>query len=121
VGFSLVSRFLKDEKGSAESSLVLIPLLTVFLIAAQLSVALHARNMEKISAQDEASSRAISGEFKDSDTFLQIYSPDPNQNLDLIISHRKKSFVQLIPGLSQITGSNPQIDVSGIAIVENQR
>ena len=111
----------KDESGSVESSLVLIPLLSLFLIAGQLTVALHSRNMEKMLAQDEASNRAISGEFKDSDTYFRIYSPDPNQNLDLVISHRKKSLIQLIPGLSQLIGSDLQTYVSGIAIIENQR
>jgi hypothetical protein len=116
-----VNKFLNDEKGSVESSLVLVPLLSLFLIAAQLTVALHSRNMEKISAQDEASNRAISGEFKDSDTYLHIYSADPNQNLDLIVSHRKRTLLQIFPGLSNFTGSDLQTDVSGIAIIENQR
>lgn len=113
--------FLQDERGSVESSLVLIPLLTLFLIAAQLTVALHGRNMEKVAAQDEASIRAINGEFKDSDTYLHIYSPDPNHNLDIVISHRQKSLPQLIPGISKIIGSDLSTEVSGIAVVENQR
>jgi len=114
-------KLFNDQRGSVESSLVVIPLLTLFLIAGQLTVALHFRNMEKMLAQDEASNRAISGEFNDSDTYLHIYSPDPNQNLDLVISRRKKSLIQIIPGLSQLMGSDLQTDVSGIAIIENQR
>jgi hypothetical protein len=116
-----LSRLFREEDGNLESSLVLVPLLSLFLIAAQLTIAIHSRNMEKISAQGEASVRAISGEFKDSDTYLHIYSPDPHQNLDLVISHRKKTLPELFPGLSRITGSPLQTDVSGIAIVENQR
>jgi hypothetical protein len=114
-------RFLHDERGSVESSLVLIPLLTLFLITAQLTVAVHGRNMEKVAAQDEASIRAINGDFKDSDTYLHIYSPDPHQNLDLVISHRERSLPQLIPGISQLTGTEMKTEVSGMAIVENQR
>jgi hypothetical protein len=114
-------RFLHNERGSVESSLVLIPLLTLFLITAQLTIALHGRNMEKVSAQDEASIRAINGDFKDSDTYLHIYSPDPHQNLDLVISHRERSLPQLIPGISQLTGTEMKTEVSGMAIVENQR
>jgi hypothetical protein len=114
-------QFAKDEKGSVESSLVLIPLLTLFLIASQLTVAIHARNMEKVAAQDEASTRAISGAFHSSDTYLHIYSPDPNQNLDLVISHREKPIPRFIPGISELTRSDMRTDVSGIAIVENQR
>jgi hypothetical protein len=101
--------------------MVLIPLLTLFLIAAQLTVALHGRNMDSIAAQDGASTRAISGEFQDSDTYIHIYSPDPHQNLDLVISHKGRNLAHLIPGLAEITGSQLRTDVSGIAIVENQR
>lgn len=104
-----------------ESSLVVIPLMTLFLIAAQLTVVIHGRNMEKISAQDEASVRAISGEFKETDTFLHIYSPDPNQNLDFVISHREKSLPQLLPHILARFGSDLRTDVSGLAIIENQR
>ena len=110
-----------DETGSTESALVLIPLLTLFLIGSQLTISIHTRNLAKISAQDGASTRAISGEFQDSDTFLHIYSPDPNQNLDLVISHEERNLPVLIPGLSGVMGRDARVDVSGIAIVENQR
>lgn len=116
-----ICRFLREERGNVESSLVLIPLLALFLIAAQLTLAIHGRNMEKIAAQDEASIRAISGQFRDSDTYLHIYSPDPHHNLDLVISHREKELPQLMPGISLLTGREFRTDVSGIAIVENQR
>lgn len=114
-------RLLREDDGNVESSLVLIPLLTLFLIAAQISIAIHGRNMENIAAQDAASVRAISGEFSDSDTFLHINSPDPNQNLDLLISHRGRLIPQLLPLIKGGTGLNLRTDVSGIAIVENQR
>ena len=116
-----LARFIREENGNVESSLVLIPLLTLFLIAAQLTLVVHGRNMEKISAQDEASTRAISGDFKDSDTYLHIYSPDPHQNLDLLITHREKTLPRLLPGTISASGKDFTTDVSGIAIVENQR
>jgi hypothetical protein len=100
---------------------VLIPLLTLFLIASQLTIAIHGRNMAKISAQDAASQRAITGDFQDSDTYLHIYSPDSNHNLDLVVSHEERLLPSLIPGLSQIIRREPRIKVSGLAVVENQR
>lgn len=121
MAFKGLRRFLSEERGSVESSLVLIPLLTLFLISAQLSIAIHGRNMEKVSAQDEASSRAITGEFSNSDTFLHINSPDPNQNLDLVISYRSRSLPKLLPGITNSSGSQMRTDVSGIALIENQR
>jgi hypothetical protein len=101
--------------------MVLIPLLTLFLIASQLTIAIHGRNMVKISAQDAASQRAISGDFLESDTYLHIYSPDPNHNLDLVVSHEERFLPALVPGLSQVIGREPKIKVSGLAVVENQR
>lgn len=109
-----IKKFIRCERGNIESSLVLVPLLTLFLIATQISVAIHARNTAKISAQDGASKRAISGQFLDSDTFLHIYSPDRHQNLDFVIS-RKRS---LVP---HIILEPKTVEVTGIAIIENQR
>jgi hypothetical protein len=119
----MLRKFLSEERGSVESSLVLIPLLTLFLISAQLTLAVHGRNMEKVSAQDEASSRAVSGEFSDSDTFLHIDSPDPNpnQNLDLVISYRSRSLPKFLPGITGSLGHEMRTEVSGIALIENQR
>ena len=110
-----------NEKGNTESALVLIPLLTLFLVASQITIAIHGRNMTKISAQDGASTRAISGNFEETDTFLHIESPDPHQNLDLLISHKKGFLPKIVPGLEEVMGTKKEIDVTGIAIVENQR
>lgn len=116
-----VQNFLHDKSGNSESALVLIPLLSLFLIISQMSITIHARNIAKVRVQDEASSRALTGMFAESDTFLHIYSPDKQQNLDLVISHARTSIVSVFPGLQNAMGRNAKIDVTGIAIVENQR
>lgn len=77
--------------------------------------------MTKISAQDGASTRAISGNFDETDTFRHIDSLDPHQNLDLLISHKKGFLPHIMLGLEKIMGSKKEIDVTGVAIVENQR
>lgn len=118
---TLVQYFLHDKSGNSESALVLIPLLSLFLIISQMSITIHARNIAKVRVQDEASSRALTGMFAESDTFLHIYSPDKQQNLDLVISHARTSIVSVFPGLQNAMGRNAKIDVTGIAIVENQR
>ena len=114
-------QFLRDSSGTSESALVLIPLISLFLIISQVTVTIHARNIGKIVAQDAASSRALSGKFLDGDTFLHINSPDHNQNLDLIISHARSSVPSIFPGIQEALGRNPNIDVTGIAVIENQR
>lgn len=100
---------------------MLIPLLTLFLIATQLTITIHGRNLAKISAQDAASRRAITGDFHESDTYLHIYSADSSHDLDLVISHEQRFLPSLIPGLSHITGGKLGVKVSGLAVVENQR
>ena len=101
--------------------MVLIPLITIFLIATQLTIAIHARNLAKTSAQDGASRRAISGNFLQSDTFLHNDSLDSNQNLELVVSHQQGILPALIPGLRQVMGREPGIKVSGLALIENRR
>ena len=110
----LMLKFLRCERGSVESALVLLPLMTLFLIATQISVAIHARNFEKVVVQDQASQRALTGEFEETDKFFSIYSPDPNQNLDLVVTTRERK-------LPRVFGDEYQVQVTGIAIVENQR
>ena len=107
-------KFLRCERGSVESALVLLPLMTLFLIATQISVAIHARNFEKVVVQDQASKKALTGDFEESDQFFSIYSPDPNQNLDLVVTTRERK-------LPRVFGDEYQVQVTGIAIVENQR
>ena len=116
-----VLHFFKCEKGSVESSLVLIPLLALFLISTQLVIAVQSRNMEKVHAQDGASRGALTGTFTSDDSFIHINSSDPNQNLDMVITRKKRLLAQLVPGLSTLLGRSPATEVSGIAIIENQR
>ena len=113
-------RMVRDQRGSVESALVLIPLLTIFLVGTEISFAIHSRNIERGATQNEASVRAISGEFKKGDEFIRIESSGDGQNLDLLVSRRERNLSQLIPGFLGLS-SPSSIDVSGIAIVENQR
>jgi hypothetical protein len=77
--------------------------------------------MEKIASQDGASVAGINGNFSSSDTFIHIDSPDPNQNLDLVIRRRKSVLPRIVPGLAELLHREPVTDVSGIAVVENRR
>lgn len=115
------AKILRDERGSVESSLVLIPLLLLFLTTSQIAIAIHARDMQAIAAQDEASVAGISGNFSPDDTYIHINSPDPHQNLDLVIRHKKGSLPRIVPGLTELLHREPVTDVSGIAVVENRR
>ena len=119
--FKLAIQIARDNRGSAESALVLIPLLILFLVGMQISLATHSRNVERMNVQDEASIRAISGDFQDGDNFIHIESSGDGQNLDLLITHRNRDIHDLLPGLLSGTSSGREVSVGGIAIVENSR
>ena len=111
---------MRDERGNVESAMVLIPLLLTFLIGFQIASTTHLRNISRVIAQDQASQRGISGEFLPDDEFIHIDSSGDGQNLDLVVTRERREVPWFLPGSSQ--GTQPgQLEVSGIATVENQR
>lgn len=110
---------LRSERGSVEASMVLIPLIFLFLIGAQLTFSVHSRNIESNDAQNDASVRGISGAFISGDRFIHLDSSGDGQNLDLLVTTREKPLISLIPILSLL--NHRQISMHGIAIVENRR
>ena len=109
--------FHKDD-GNVESALVLIPLLILFMIAIELIVATNLRNSDFAFAQADASRRAISGEIYSSDQVIELDSPDPFAHMRILISHRKQSLPQLVPGLMSLIGGHTAIEVNGAAVME---
>jgi hypothetical protein len=76
--------------------------------------------MEKISAQSDASRRALDGDFREGDEFIHIANSGTRGGLDLLISHRERTISSLI-SIPGVTDSERMATVDGIAIVENQR
>ena len=109
----------RQEDGNVESSLVLIPLLILFLIAVELIVATNLRNSDFALAQSDASSRAISGIVTSSDQVIELSSPDSFTYMKLLITRRKHSLPQLVPGLVALLGGNAVVEVNGAAVMEN--
>lgn len=112
---------IKDERGNVESSLVLIPLLFLFLIGIQLILAIGMRDADSLTASDQASTRAISGSFTQSDREQMLESPDRFSNLSLLITTQSRKIPQLIPGLAALLGRELETDGRGIAVIENTR
>jgi hypothetical protein len=108
----------REEVGNVESSLVLIPLLVLFLIAIELVVATNLRNSDFALAQGDASRRAISGQLLASDQVIELDSPDSFTHIKLLISHRKQSLPQLVPGLMALLGGKAVVEVNGAAVME---
>ena len=115
---SSAKAFLHLEDGNVESSLVLIPLLILFLICMELIVATNLRNGDFAIAQGDASRRAISGEINSTDEVIELNSPDPFAHIRVLISHRRTGLPQLVPGLFALMGGAPTIEVKGAAIME---
>ena len=113
-----VNTFLRLENGNVESSLVLIPLLILFLMCMELIIATNLRNGDFAIAQGDASRRAISGEIYSTDEVIELNSPDPFARIRVLISHRRTGLPQLVPGLIALMGGAPTTDVKGAAIME---
>jgi len=111
----------RDERGNVESSLTLIPLLLLFLVGVQLILAINARDMDSMKASDGASTRAISGEFSNSDREVLLNSPDRFSNISLLIARESRKIPELVPGLSRLLGRELETDVRGVAVIENTR
>jgi len=114
-------RVIKDDRGNVESSLVLIPLLFLFLIGIQLILAIGMRDADSLIASDQASTRAISGNFSQSDREEKLKSPDRFSNLTLLITEQSRKIPQLVPGLAALLGRDLETDGRGIAVIENTR
>ena len=112
-------RKLSQESGNAESSLVLIPLVFLFLISVELIVATNLRNSDFAMSQSDASSRAISGVVTSSDQVIELSSPDSFTHMKLLITRRKHSLPQLVPGLVALLGGNAVVEVNGAAVMES--
>jgi hypothetical protein len=116
-----VWRLIKDERGNVESSLVMIPLLFLFLIGIQLILAIGMRDADSLSASDQASTRAISGNFSQSDREQKLQSPDRFSNLSILITMHSRKIPELVPGLAVLLGRELETDARGIAVIENTR
>lgn len=114
-------RFWRCERGSFEAALLLLPLTFLFLIGMQLAISSHSRNMEALFAQNDASVRAIAGEFREGDEFIEIESSGDGQNLDLLVTRRERQLRNLLPSLPSILGRQALISVDGVAVIENRR
>lgn len=118
---SRIASFVREEDGNVESSLVLIPLLVLFLISAQLIVSINYRNIEQARAQSIATEQAIAGVADSSFDVETAESSLPFGEIRLLISRKVRDIPTLIPGLSQILGRPLQVDVQGVAVIEETR
>jgi hypothetical protein len=108
----------KDESGSVESALVLIPLLILFLVTMQIGVAINFRNIDRTFAQSEASERAISGQFASEDQVMEINPIGTFNSLGVLITRKVSSIPILIPFIGSFINRGHRSEVTGIAVLE---
>ena len=111
----VLQRFAQED-GNVESALVLIPVLILFLMGVQIIVATNMRNTDIALAQGEAASRAISHDYQVGDQIIELGGRI--EKINLLVTHKTHSLPELVPGLVQLMGGHPSIDVVGIAVVE---
>jgi hypothetical protein len=99
----------------------MIPLLFLFLIGIQLILAIGMRDADSLTASDQASTRAISGNFSQSDREQKLQSPDRFSNLSILITMHSRKIPELVPGLAALLGRELETDARGIAVIENTR
>ena len=109
----------RDESGSVESALVLIPLLILFLVTMQLGVAVNFRNIDRTFAQSEASERAISGQFIATDRVMEVNPFGTFNTLGILITKKVSSIPILIPFIGNFINRGQRTEVTGIAVLEN--
>jgi hypothetical protein len=108
----------KNESGSVESALVLIPLLILFLVTMQIGVAINFRNIDRTFAQSEASERAISGQFASGDRVMEVNPFGTFNSLGILITRKVSSIPILIPFIGSFINRGHRSEVSGIAVLE---
>ncbi len=113
--------FWHDDRGVAESTLVIIPLMVLFLITAELIVAVNYRNLDLSYAQSEATTGAITGQVLDTDEVVSFGSWFSMGKLKLLITHRQRSLPRILPVMPFLANEKDRvIDVVGIAVMEKQ-
>lgn len=111
------AKTLREERGSVESALVVIPLMTLFLISFQLVLTINNRNIDAAYAQSSATHSAITGRFESGDRVVNWSSADSTHDLRAVVSTHNQNLPNLVPFLGS---KDRATSVHGFSILENQ-
>ena len=111
------AKTLRSERGSVESALVVIPLMTLFLISFQLVLSISSRNIEASYAQSAATHNSITGRFEQGDVIIDLNSPDAFNKLRAVVTTRNRALPNLVPHLGSQENT---VKVHGFSILEDQ-
>ena len=111
------AKTLRSDRGSVESALVVIPLMTLFLISFQLVLSISSRNIEASYAQSAATHNSITSRFEQGDVIIDLNSPDAFNKLRAVVTTRNRVLPNLVPHLGS---QDHAIKVHGFSILEDQ-
>ena len=111
-------RLIFENRGNVESSLVIIPLIFLFLATFQIIIAINFKSIDHALIQSEATQKAISNQVNQED---RIHRIDLYNDIRLLVITRVREIPTLIPGLVEFLGRTPSISMKGTAIIEETR
>ncbi|MBI3428970.1 MAG: hypothetical protein HY050_02710 [Actinobacteria bacterium] len=104
-----------------ESTLVIIPLVALFLITLELIVAVNYRNIDTSFAQSDASTRAITASPGANDEVLTLSPGRTGETLQLVVVRRRRTLPSFISRLPMISGiRRHSTETVGVAVVERE-
>jgi hypothetical protein len=119
-------RFAKNkfggEEGVVESTLVMIPLLALFLLTLEIIIAVNFRNVDLSTTQSDASTRAISSVVSASDEVIAFKSRQSLEAIRVLVTHKKRTLPQLVPKIL-LPGEvgDHSLEVTGFAVMEDSQ
>ena len=110
-------KYLKSENGNIESSLVIVPLIALFLATLQLIATVNFRNVDMTATQNRASKQAVWQEIKPTDQEIKLDSGSSFEKLRLLVVKTERNIPQIFPGIASLMGGK-RIRTSGTAVIE---
>ena len=110
-------KYLNSENGNIESSLVIVPLIALFLATLQLIATVNFRNVDMTATQNRASKQAVWQEINPTDQEIKLDSGSPFEKLRLLVVKTERQIPQIFPGIATLMGGK-KIRTSGTAVIE---
>jgi hypothetical protein len=110
-------KYLNSENGNIESSLVIVPLIALFLATLQLIATVNFRNVDMTATQNRASKQAVWQEIKPTDQEIKLDSGSSFEKLRLLVVKTERNIPQIFPGIASLMGGK-RIRTSGTAVIE---
>ena len=110
-------KYLNSENGNIESSLVVVPLIALFLATLQLIATVNFRNVDMTATQNRASKQAVWQEINPTDQEIKLDSGSTFEKLRLLVVRTERNIPQIFPGIASLMGGK-KIRTSGTAVIE---